>query len=259
MSGLDKISRSKTNRMSIPNQGETGTDTGYTRAKWGFDAEVTRVFDDMLERSIPQYDVMRRAVTDMACRFVKPSTDIVDLGCARGEAIAPLVDKFGANNRFIGIELSVPMLEAAKQRFKEYIEKGTVSIKSLDLRKEYPAANSSITLSVLTLQFVPIEHRQRVVREVYKSTVAGGGFILVEKVLGNTAEIDQAMVDLYFQMKRENGYSQDQIERKQLSLEGVLVPVTAKWNEELLAVAGFRQVDCFWRWMNFAGWVAIRE
>ena len=42
------------------------------------------------------------------------------------------------------------------------------------------------------------------------------------------------------------------------SLEGVLVPVTASWNEELLAKAGFKQIDCFWRWMNFAGWIAIK-
>jgi tRNA (cmo5U34)-methyltransferase len=43
-----------------------------------------------------------------------------------------------------------------------------------------------------------------------------------------------------------------------LSLEGVLVPVTAAWNEYLLRSAGFSHVDCFWRWMNFAAWVAVK-
>ena len=43
-----------------------------------------------------------------------------------------------------------------------------------------------------------------------------------------------------------------------MSLEGVLVPVTAKWNEQLLRSAGFAEVDMFWRWMNFAGWVAVK-
>jgi tRNA (cmo5U34)-methyltransferase len=56
-----------------------------------------------------------------------------------------------------------------------------------------------------------------------------------------------------------NGYSQDEIERKRLSLEGALVPLTARFNEELLRGAGFDQVDCFWRWSNFAGWLAIRD
>ena len=61
------------------------------------------------------------------------------------------------------------------------------------------------------------------------------------------------------QIKEEHGHSQDQIERKHLSSEGVLVAVTAKWNEELLAMASFGQVDCFWRRMSFAGWLAIRD
>jgi hypothetical protein len=67
------------------------------------------------------------------------------------------------------------------------------------------------------------------------------------------------MVHEYYGMKAQNGYTQEQIERKRLSLEGVLVPVTARWNEEMLAAAGFTQIDCFWRWMNFAGWIAIKE
>jgi len=48
------------------------------------------------------------------------------------------------------------------------------------------------------------------------------------------------------------------VSRKKESLEGVLVPVTARWNEQMLEEAGFRHVDCFWRWMKFAGWVAVK-
>jgi tRNA (cmo5U34)-methyltransferase len=82
--------------------------------------------------------------------------------------------------------------------------------------------------------------------------------ILVEKVLGADAEIDRMMVEIYHGHKREHGYSDEDIIRKALSLEGVLVPVTARWNVELLEQAGFRHIDCFWRWMNFAAWIGIR-
>jgi tRNA (cmo5U34)-methyltransferase len=43
--------------------------------KWGFDADVTRVFDDMLQRSIPQYDVMRNACVDLGSLYVQPDTE----------------------------------------------------------------------------------------------------------------------------------------------------------------------------------------
>lgn len=225
---------------------------------WAFDESVATVFDDMLQRSIPQYEVMRRTVFELACAYVQPDTAIIDLGCSRGEALAPFVSKYGVHNRFVGIDVSEPMIAAARERFQGYINCSVVSIRNLDLRNNYPPEYASVTLCILTLQFTPIEHRQKILRSIYQHTKQGGALILVEKVLGDTADLNALMVDHYYTMKAENGYTQEQIERKRLSLEGVLVPVTAKWNEELLKSAGFNQVDCFWRWMNFAGWIAVR-
>lgn len=243
----------------LQNTIDSTVDHTLPNGRWSFDEGVTDVFDNMLARSIPQYEVMRQACFDMACAYVQPKTDIVDLGCSRGEAIAALIDKFGAYNRFIGLDVSEPMLDAARQRFEGLIRCGVVDIRNFDLRLGYPAVKASVTNCVLALQFTPIEYRQRIVRDIYKSTLPGGALILVEKVLGATADVDALMVKTYYAMKAQNGYSQEEIERKRLSLEGVLVPVTAAWNEELLKAAGFRQIDCFWRWMNFAAWVAVRE
>jgi tRNA (cmo5U34)-methyltransferase len=36
------------------------------------------------------------------------------------------------------------------------------------------------------------------------------------------------------------------------------VPVTAEWNIGFLKQSGFSHIDCTWRWMNFAAWVAIK-
>ncbi|MGH3429713.1 MAG: methyltransferase domain-containing protein [Mycobacteriales bacterium] len=225
---------------------------------WKFDESVATVFDDMLARSIPQYEEMRRLVFEFGCRFVQSNTAVVDLGCSRGEALTRLVDRFGAQNQFVGIDVSEPMLEAARSRFKGYIDASIVRVKNLDLRTAYPEVRASLTLCVLTLQFTPIEYRQKIVRKIFEHTNSGGALILVEKVLGGTASMDDVLVAQYYALKRDNGYTQDQIDRKRLSLEGVLVPVTAKWNEEILAAAGFREVECFWRWSNFAGWLAVK-
>lgn len=227
--------------------------------KWAFDEAVTHAFDDMLRRSIPQYEVMRRACFDIACEYIKLQTSVIDIGCSRGEALAMLVDQYGARNHFIGTDISEPMLAEARQRFSGYISCGIVDIRNCDLRLSFPFVGASVIQSILTLQFTPIEYRQRIVRDIYKALNPGGAFILVEKVLGATAELDALMVKTYYGIKVNNGYTQEQIERKRLSLEGVLVPVTARWNEELLQSAGFSQVDCFWRWMNFGAWVAVKE
>lgn len=229
------------------------------KGKWEFGEDVTAAFDDMLARSIPQYEAMRSAVDALAVRHFRDGTDVVDLGASRGEAVASLVSKIGKRaRRFCCVEVSPPMLAALRVRFFGEEYGGLVRVEDLDLRIGYPEANASVTLSILTLQFTPIEHRLRILADAYRSTVPGGALILVEKVLGASADLDASMVDAYYDVKRANGYSQEQIDRKRLSLEGVLVPVTADWNADLLRRSGFSQVDCFWRWMNFAGWIAVR-
>jgi tRNA (cmo5U34)-methyltransferase len=224
--------------------------------KWTFNGDVTNVFDDMLERSIPQYDVMRSACFELGKRFVFPNSTIIDLGCSRGEALSYFVKEFDRDNKYIGIEVSKPMIEAARQRFKGIKE---VEIKEMDLRNDYPATSGAcVTLSILTIMFTPIEYRLQILNDIYCQTDRNGCFIFVEKVLGNSPVINKKMVEIYHNMKKKNGYTSEQVERKRLSLEGVLVPITAHWNEDMLKTIGWKSVDCFWRWMNFAGWIAIK-
>lgn len=234
---------------------------------WRFDNSVTQSFEDMLQRSIPQYDVMRKAVTDAAVWFADAARErsvgdvpplIVDLGTSRGSALAPIVERLGGSAAYTAYEVSEPMIEVAKERFAD---ERTLAVVKHDLRDGYPhnLRRSSATLSVLTLQFVPIECRQRILQGVHDNLSVGGAFIWVEKVLGATAALDALEVDLYYGLKRNNGYTQEAIDRKRLSLEGVLVPLTAAFNEDLLRQAGFRQIDVVWRWMNFCAWVAIRD
>ncbi len=238
---------------------ETSTSVGHMPGeKWAFDEAVTGCFDDMLARSIPQYAVMRDAVARIAARHARPDTAVVDLGCSRGEALAPLVEKLGGRNRFIGVEVSEPMLAAARERFADHIRFGMVEILDMDLRNAFPECRASVVLSILTLQFTPIEYRLEIVGRVFDALEPGGAFVLVEKVLGSGPGLNRLFVEEYLALKERNGYSREEIDRKRFSLEGVLVPVTAAWNEDMLRGCGFRSVDCFWRLLNFAGWIAVK-
>jgi tRNA (cmo5U34)-methyltransferase len=225
--------------------------------RWEFDESVTVVFDDMLARSIPYLSAMRETVFRTACHFVQPGSYVIDLGCSLGGAMAPLIEKFHANNHFLGVEASEPMVVACRDRFTRLINEGIVEIQHNDLRSSYPCVDASVTLCILTLMFTPIEYRFRILANAFEHTLAGGAFILVEKVLGMDAEGDDLLVNLYYQYKREMGYTEEEVYRKRCSLEGVLVPVTAAWNEQMLRTAGFQHVECFWRSLNFCAWVGV--
>lgn len=225
---------------------------------WVFDRQVADCFDDMLERSIPGLQTMRSLVTRIALRYAQPETFIVDLGCSRGSAMEPLV-KALPSQRFIGVEVSEPMREHAQMKFYREIEQGRVKIVDTDLRREYPDCMASVTLAILTLQFTPLEYRHHIMRRIFDHTVSDGVVILVEKVMGATAEWDSLLTEEYLAFKGQSHYTQEQIARKRMALEGVLVPLTSEWNESLIQNAGFAKPECFWRNLNFAGWVARKN
>jgi tRNA (cmo5U34)-methyltransferase len=228
------------------------------KSKWEFNNEVAISFDDMLERSIPNYLDMRNLCTTLAARFAKAQTSIVDLGCSSGGSLEPIIQAVGKSCSYIGVEISEPMRVEAIKRLDKYggID---IQIRNLDLRNDYPVEIASVTLSILTLQFVPIEYRQQILANVFDSTIPGGVFIIVEKILGRDAKLNDLLVDLYYELKGKNGYTEEQINSKRKSLEGILVPVTSDWNEQLLVNAGFDHVECFWRSLNFSGWIAIKN
>jgi len=239
------------------------TDATMPEGKWQFDGAVTDAFDDMLARSIPAYNTMRELTARLAERFVVDGTDVVDLGCSRGAAVEPLVLDHRLVNTFHLVDVAPPMLDAARQRFRNEVQTGQVQVKSLDLRHQYPVPTDvpsvSVTLAVLTLQFTPIEYRRRIVQNIFDSTLPGGALLLVEKVLGTSAKLHDVFDEEYLNYKRLQRYTEEQITRKKASLEGVLVSMDAAANEAMLRDVGFRTVDTYYRWLNFAGWIAVKR
>lgn len=227
-------------------------------SKWSFSKEVTDCFGDMLNRSIPDYKAMRSLTEMLGFSFVKKGYDIVDLGCSNGLSAEPFIKQFGEHNRFFMFDKSAPMIEECRRKYKEYIDKDIAVIENYDICYGLPYVRACLVLSVLTIQFTPIEYRQKILNDVYNTLEEGGAFIFVEKVLGDTYETNQLMVEKYYDIKRNNGYTQEQIDSKRKSLEGVLVPLTSEANETMLRKAGFKQVDRFWQCLNFVGWIAIK-
>jgi len=228
-------------------------------SKFTFNENVAGCFSDMLERSIPSYQLMRELTTMFIqsqlneCEELLQNLLVIDVGTSTGEVIHSVADQYETVD-FIGLENSDSMIKESRERFKEF---KNVKIKKHDLRNKFSVPyKADVIISSLTIQFTPIEYRLQILQNIYDNLEDGGMFIFIEKVIGSSAKLDQEFIDIYYDIKLQNGYSQEEINRKKFALEGVLVPVTAKWNEEMLMMSGFKDVDCFWRCLNFCGWVA---
>jgi tRNA (cmo5U34)-methyltransferase len=109
-----------------------------------------------------------------------------------------------------------------------------------------------------TLQFVRPLRRDAVVRDIHSRLVPGGCMILLEKVLCAESLLNRLYIDLYYDFKKREGYSESEIATKRESLENVLVPYRVEENIVLLQRNGFGVVDVFFRWYNWAGFIAVK-
>lgn len=227
--------------------------------EWSFNDDVANVFDDMLGRSIPGYENMRDTVIRMISPIITNGAHILDLGCSHGEMIAKLIKDLGSSMyvNYVGIDSSTAMVSKARKRFADD-ERVTIVHGNIADAEMQRLRYDSI-LSILTLQFIPIEHRQDILKQIHDALTPNGCFILVEKVLGESSIGQDHLVSVYHQMKKDNGYSEEQVEAKRVSLQNVLVPLRASENIRMLKSAGFSVVQPFWQNLNFIGIYASKE
>lgn len=225
---------------------------------FSFNDEVAAVFDDMVERSIPNYGEVHRIVADMVRRYLPDGATVYDLGCSTGTTIV-LMDQTaksaGKTINFIGVDASKAMLEKCQIK----LDKNQTSAKLIEgdlLKIDYESCD--MVVMDYTLQFIPIEERTLLLSKIYESLKPGGRFVLAEKIASSKAQIQDMITDLYYDFKRRNGYSELEISQKREALENVMTPLTPTQQISMLEVAGFREVDMVFRWYNFAAWLALK-
>ncbi|MGD9762371.1 MAG: carboxy-S-adenosyl-L-methionine synthase CmoA [Candidatus Binatia bacterium] len=222
-----------------------------------FGEDTSRVFDDMLHRSVPYYDEIQRMLSELAADFAVDGTNVYDLGCSTGATLREL-SRIDKDVQLVGVDSSPDMLERAREQllrdgFGKHFE-----LQQQDLHQGLVIDNASVVVMCLTLQFVRPLHRERVVRTIYDGLTAQGCLLLVEKVLEDDSRINRLFIKHYHEFKRRHAYSEMEIAQKREALENVLIPYRLQENLDLLTSVGFRPPEVFFKWYNFCGIVAVR-
>lgn len=220
-----------------------------------FDANVAKVFPDMVRRSVPGYAELVGLSGLIARRVAIPGTRCYDLGCSLGAVTRSILRQVGSDVRVIAVDRSPAMIEGLKERFADLPDADRVEAICADVR-QVPIEEASLAVLNLTLQFVPPEDRLPLLIRLRKGLVPGGALILAEKILVPNERGGAFLTQLHEDFKRANGYSELAISRKRTALERVLIPETAQAHEDRLISAGFAGQARWFQSLNFAAWVA---
>jgi tRNA (cmo5U34)-methyltransferase len=224
---------------------------------WKFGEKITPIFDEHVRSHVPLYEEIHEMVTNLAGWFLEDNTNAYDIGTSLGEVIGNLNQAYPYKRIcYHGIDTSPEMVAKTSERFSVV---PNIKISNADITdSHFVIENASLITSILTLMFIAQKHRQSVVKKVYDGLNVGSAFIMVEKVIGSNARFDEMWIELYHEMKHNNGVSEADIFKKARAIRGVLKPNTVDENIKLLNSVGFKDVDMFFKWGNFAGFIAIK-
>jgi tRNA (cmo5U34)-methyltransferase len=244
--------------LDTANRDQVFRDKATRIGDFAFTAKVADVFDDMVSRSVPFYEEMQRMTCELAADFARPHTQLYDIGCSTATTLLALDEAVEKSVRFVGIDNSENMLAKARQKVAAAATAREIDFVAADIHQGLQIENASVVTMLLTLQFVRPLHRARVMQRIASGLNERGCLILFEKLTCQDTLFNRLFIDYYYGFKHRNGYTETEIAQKREALENVLIPYRMEENFELLEASGFRNVECFFRWYNFCGIVAVR-
>ncbi len=222
--------------------------------RFSFDAEVTSVFDDMAERSIPGYrhahDAMASIIHDTE---FEDGDQVWDFGCSTGNALKVIreaVDNPLVN--YVGCDISRPMIDEAAKRhpWAEFLE--------IDLNDGVPASMTHPKVVVLgwCLQFITdIPTRLDLLRQIRDVMDAGSMLFIFEKW---DMPCNRLQHDYLYWRRFTKGYSPGEIIAKNRALDQIMTPWSKADLIRGLMNVGFTRgsVHDIYQIFNFGGVVA---
>ncbi|MDH5392388.1 MAG: carboxy-S-adenosyl-L-methionine synthase CmoA [Gammaproteobacteria bacterium] len=222
-----------------------------------FDENVANVFTDMIRRSVPGYESIITMLGVFAEQYVQDNSAVYDLGCSLGAATLSMRARLLHKNcQMIAIDNSEAMAERCQQNIG--LQEGPdVSVSCADIREiEFEAA--SLSVLNFTLQFLPLNDRELLLKKIADNTLPRGALVLSEKIKFNDSGEAQLNEELHLAFKKANGYSELEIAQKRSAIENVLIPETLNVHLERLSSAGFSQAVVWFQCFNFVSIIAIK-
>lgn len=219
------------------------------------DPEVVRRYAKGPVAFVPAYQYMQRMTSQLMHEYVGDVGHVLVLGAGGGLEL----EAFSARHerwRFTGVDPAEEMLKAAKERVADA---GAAS--RVDWHHGYifdaPPGPFDAATCLLTLHFVPDDgSKERTLVEVRRRLKPEAPFVLVDLCIDLASPSSDRALSRYRAFALDSGADPEQVDVTCGRLVDVLKMVSPRRNEELLALAGFTDIELFYAGHSWRGWLA---
>jgi tRNA (cmo5U34)-methyltransferase len=207
---------------------------------------VAKKYDSQRKYLIPCFEDFYKAALPFI-KSVANAKTVLDVGAGTGLFSQFIFQKY-PHLHFTLNDISAPMLSVAKKRFEGM---DSFDFMELDFSKDAIPGKYDIIISGLAIHHLEDAQKQKVYSNIYNALNEGGLFINADQVTGRNMLFDSLYKYQWRETVSTSGLDHEALiqafERTKLdklaSLESQL---------KMLEKAGFNEVDCFYKNMNFA-------
>ncbi len=211
-----------------------------------FDA-IAKVYDENRKRFIPCFDDYYLTTSRFLSSSIHPPKTILDLGAGTGLLSKFLYDEFpGA--KFSLVDVSEKMLEVAKERFDGL---SNFEFSVLDYTRNLPDRKFDLIASALSIHHLEECAKKTLYRNIFERLEPGGTLVNLDQFKAESSEMETLYESYWVKSIWESGLSELEFERWQVR-KALDRENTVDETKALLSDAGFRVVECTYKFMKFA-------
>lgn len=217
--------------------------------------EASTPYDPVFPRVVQRYreihDVMLYFLTSLGRDFI----DIIELGVGTGELTVEVLRRFPEAG-VEAIDLSPKMLEIAGQKLLPYKDRVNLihsDFGTYEFMREYDLAISS-----MALHHLPDKDKLKLMKSIHRSLKEEGVFLFGDLIQSPSSYLDKKFFRIWKNSLRFDGLTKDEIEDRVKGHLNNDLPATLPELLHWMKEAGFRDVDCLWKYFNHAVVVGIK-
>ena len=234
-------------------------DGNFNDLPFSFNKEVTEVFEDMIDRSVPGYSSSLKLIENLSRKYYQDKSFCYDLGCSLGASTMSLLKAIeNKEGKIFAIDNSEAMIFKCKDRFKDFIDSRKV-IFTLQNLESTEIREASIVVINFVLQFIDINKRESLLKKIFYGMKRNGLLIMSEKTHFSNKFRNKSLLNLYHKFKYNNGYTKMEISSKRDALEGVLITEPQDDHYQRLKKIGFKKIRKVMANLNFFTLIAQKK
>ncbi len=202
--------------------------------------EVAHGYDRSVRRVMPDLDGFYGAVVEGLPFGRDEGLRVLDLGAGTGLLSAEISGRFPRAGITL-VDLSVEMLRVARRRFAR--EPGRFEFRVMDFARKDLPAGYDLVVSALAVHHLTDGDKRELFERVFGALVAGGLFVNLDQVLGETPEEEARYEEWWLRNAREAGASEEDLAaafRRMRADKSATLKAQLRWLEE----ARFESVEC---------------